>query len=108
MAINGRELEYMGGALVATDGATTVTGFKDGGCIASATRTGAGAYTIAISPAQAEFENIFMCQVRGGAGNANVQVAWSTAAVLLVTTFVGAVATDEAFQIMVFRVRRVS
>lgn len=103
-----RLLQKEGAVLVnGADGAITgATGFSDGGCISAVTRTGAGTYTVTLSPAQSKLQNIIVANVLGGAGNANVQVAASSDTSLAVTTFVGAVATDETFYLTVIRVKQ--
>jgi len=102
-----RYFELMGSALVAVNGAITVTGFLDGGCIAAVAGPVASVYTLTLTPNQYQFENVCFIQIRGGAGNANAQMVWNANdQSMTVSTFVGAVATDEAFNIMICRVRR--
>lgn len=70
---------------------------------AVAARTGAGVYTITFASALPIGEFLYEAGIEGGAGNANIQVSVA-GAVATVTSFVGAVATDENFWLRVTRV----
>ena len=63
-------------------------------------RTGAGVYTLTFSQAKPTTEYMYSMGVIGGAGNANIQFAVA-GAVVNITTFVVAVATDENFWILI-------
>jgi hypothetical protein len=64
--------------------------------IVSCTRSGTGVYSLVTTGTALNKQSI-QCQVLGGAGNANIQVSTADGITFAITTFVGAVATDENF-----------
>lgn len=66
-------------------------------------RTGAGVYTLTLAQALPIGEYLYEAGIEGGAGNANLQIAIA-GAVVTITTFVAAVATDENFWLKITRV----
>ncbi len=74
--------------------------FQRGGVLA---RTGVGTYTLTLDRESPAGECVVLVTPRGGAGNANAQVTHTSNLVKTITLFVGAVATDVAFDVIVLR-----
>lgn len=75
-----------------------------GNCAAVPAKTGAGVYTLTFTGRSFGNNDVNVTPtIIGGAGNANIEFAWNAnpGTVLNVTTFVGAVATDEAWQVVI-------
>ena len=91
----GFSLEFLG----SVSGAGVVN-FQRGGLLV---RTGVGIYTLTLEREAPAGETVVLVTPRTGAGNANAQVAHTSNTVKGITLFVGAVATDVAFDVAVFR-----
>lgn len=96
-------MQLAGVAGFAVTGAATNDFIWNRGCTSN-TRTGAGAYTAILDTPIDTLRTLVLDTVIGGAGNANIQVTLTDATHLAITTFVGAVATNESFMILLLPV----
>ncbi len=75
---------------------------KQKGCVLA--RTGVGIFTMTLDRDLDAADCVITVTPRGGAGNANSQVAHTSDTVKGITMFVGAVATDVGFDVLAWKI----